>query len=513
MKYIIGVDIGGTNTDSVLIDDKKRIIAGEKNPTTKSIEEGFYHSLESLLKKTKISLDDIKEVYVGTTHAINAILEKKNLYKVGLVRIAGQFPESMPPCFELEEELKKSILIDYVTINGGYECDGNKISLFEKNEAKEAIKKLIKNGAESIAVISVFSPIYNDMEQMISKLIKEIAGKDFPISLSHDIGGIGFIERENSTILNAALQKCLRAGFKNLEKKLKKLNIKAPLYLTQNNGSLLSLKKALQYPILTISSGATNSFIGASKLSNKKNCIVVDIGGTSTDVGIVKNGLVRRSFNLTKIGGASLNFSMPDVLSIALGGGSKILINKNDITIGPESIGKNITKDAICFGGKVLTLTDISLMIDPSLISSKINFEYFLKQPEKILFKAFEKIQKIISQIEGKESNLPIIVVGGGAILFQKSFSNKRFVIPKYFDVANAYGAALAEISTTEDIIVSLLDRKKVLNKIKQNSIKKTIINGADPKDVRIVDVKIIPYNYVPNSLARVIVTSIGKKR
>lgn len=512
MKYTIGVDIGGTNTDSVLVDENNKIIEFVKSPTTKTIEEGFYNSITSLLKKSKISVDDIKEIYIGTTHVINAILEKKDLFKVGLIRIAGQYPENISPCFEFEELIRDRILIDHVTIDGGNECDGSIISKFQEKQAKNAIKRLIKNGAESIAVISVFSPMYHEMENLVCKLIQEIKGKDFPVSLSHKIGGIGFIERENTTILNASLQKSLKRGFCNLEKKLKELKIKASLFFTQNNGSMLSLEKALEYPILTLSSGATNSFIGASKLANKKNCIVVDIGGTSTDVGIVKDGLVRRSFNLTKIGGISLNFLVPNILSIALGGGSKIVYKKNEILIGPDSVGKNIIKDALCFGGKVLTLTDIALMINPMLINSKINIQSKLKDAKKILNSAFEKIKRLIFQIEGIEKNLPVILVGGGAILFQ-TLLKKRYIIPKFYNVANAYGAALAEISNTEDIIVSLNNRKKVLDKIKKRCLKNIIEKGALRKKVRIADIQILPYHYIPNNIARVIVTSLGKKK
>jgi N-methylhydantoinase A/oxoprolinase/acetone carboxylase beta subunit len=252
VKYTLGIDIGGTNTDAVLIDENKKIITFAKTYSTNPVEEGFYKVLSLLLEKTDISRKNIDEVIIGTTHGINSILEKKNLYKVGLIRIAGQFPESIPPCFEWDKDLKSLILVDYVTINGGYECDGKKISSFNKNEAKQAIRDLIDKGAQSIAVISVFSPMYNDMEKECFNFIKKIAGRDFPVSLSHKIGGIGFIERENSTILNASLQKCLKLGFYNLEKILKQLKIKASLFFTQNNGSLLSLQQAFKYPILTI---------------------------------------------------------------------------------------------------------------------------------------------------------------------------------------------------------------------------------------------------------------------
>lgn len=119
----------------------------------------------------------------------------------------------------------------------------------------------------------------------------------------------------------------------------------------------------------------------------------------------------------------------------------------------------------------------------------------------------------MVSQIEGREKNLPIIVVGGGAILFQNIFPKKRFINPKYHEVANAYGAALAEVSATEDIIVSLIDREKILNNINQKAIAKAIESGADPLHVNLVDIQIIPYHYIPNHMARVVVTAAGKRK
>ncbi|MBN2479627.1 MAG: hydantoinase/oxoprolinase family protein [Parachlamydiales bacterium] len=509
MKYIIGVDIGGTNTDAVIVDENKKIIASAKTVTTKSIEEGFSTVLKKVLfgKKTYA---EIEKIIVGTTHAVNAILEKKDLYKVGLIRIAGHFFESLPPCFEFEEDMK-SILAGYETINGGNECDGRPISSFDEKQAMKAIDSLIKKGAESIAVVGVFSPIYNDMEKKLGELIKKFKGKDFPLSLSSEIGNIGFIERENSTILNSSLQKCLKLGFQNLKKVLKKMGIKAPLFLTQNNGSLLSLEKALRYPILTISSGPTNSFVGAAKLANMSNCIVVDIGGTSTDVGIVKDRYVRRSLNLKKIGNISLNFSTPDILSKPIGGGSRIQFDGTHIKIGPESIGKNLTKDSLCFKGNVLTLTDVAVALNGCFISKSVQVDYPKSKAKKVLKKAFLEIKNLIEEIKGKEIKLPIVIVGGAAKLMKSFFSDNKVTIPKYHDVANAYGASIAEVSATEDIIVSLLHREKALNRIKKKVIKKAISRKASPSTVRIVDFQIIPFHYMPNFLARVIVTAIGE--
>lgn len=192
--------------------------------------------------------------------------------------------------------------------------------------------------------------------------------------------------------------------------------------------------------------------------------------------------------------------------------GSKISIDKQDITIGPESVGKSLTKEAICFGGKIKTLTDISLVLNPNIINSNAKVNISINTAQRILNQIFKKIRQLIFQMEEKEKNLPIIVVGGGAILFENNFLDKKINIPNYYYAANAYGAALAEISATEDIMGSLRDREKVLNEIKQKAISKAIAKGANLSKVRIVDLQIIPYHYIPNFLARVVVTAMGRR-
>ncbi|NGX63137.1 MAG: Acetophenone carboxylase gamma subunit [Candidatus Anoxychlamydiales bacterium] len=510
MKYTIGIDIGGTNTDAVLVDENSKMIYFTKTLTTDPLDEGFYNAISKLLEIKKVLKKDIKTIIVGTTHALNAILQRKDLYKVGLIRIAGQFFDTLPPLYGVDEVLKKQIFVDAITINGGFECDGKEISKFNETEAKKAIKKLIDKGSEAICVCSVFSPIYNKHEKLIADLIKEEVSKNFPISLSYEVGSIGYIERENSAILNAALKKSLSSGFNDLKKQLIKLNLRSKLYLTENNGSLLDIDKAIEYPILTMSSGPTNSFIGACRLANILDAIVVDIGGTTTDIGVVKNGFVRRSINLSKIDTIDLNFSMPDLLSVAIGGGSYIdLKNKK---IGPKSAGKNLFKEAVFANGNKLTMTDLAICFDSTLKIEKKDSFKDKEISKKYLQTALDEIKHLINQMRAKDTNLKIILVGGGAMLFKKIVSD-QFIIPECFEVANAYGAALAEVSGNEDNIVSLKQRQKTLNEIiaraKNNAIKK----GAVKDSIRISDIQIIPYHYIPNSIARVIVTVAGQRK
>lgn len=498
---IIGVDIGGTNTDVCVVDKKKNILAACKVTTTQSIEEGVVQAIAQVVKNPQA----IEAVCVGTTHATNAILQGKELESTGLIRIAGHNPD-IEPGIMWPDALRLQIIKAFENIPGGYECHGDPISSFDEMKTKEAIYKLLDKGVPSISVVGVFSPINPEQELLVKALIREIAGKDFPVTLSSDIGGIGFLERENATLLNSALKKVVRSGFQSLKSSLENMGCHAPLWMIHNDGSVMDVSHAIDFPIFTISCGQTNSFRGACELAKKQNGIVIDVGGTSSDIGYVIDGFAKRSCHAAKIGGVKLQFPMPDVLSLAIGGGSII----EGIKIGPESVARMLKTKAHCFGGDTLTLTDISILSGHLSIegadSSKIPISK--AQANTVLEKVEKEILRAVNIVRAKHKSLPLIAVGGGA-LFLKNIGCE---IPPYADVANAYGAALAEISSTVDIVASLQERIRTLEEIKAKAVQNACKKGAVKESCRIVNMEVIPYAYSKNALARIIVTASGKR-
>lgn len=509
MRYTIGIDIGGTNTDAVLIENQEKIVALAKVSTTEDIAIGFEQVLVKLLAQKKADLDEIEEVIVGTTHATNAILQQKELYRVGVIRIAGQYPESPPPCFGWPKELSQAILSGYATIDGGFECHGGPIRKLNEKQLRESCEDLIQNGAESLAIIGVFSPMNAEHELLAASIIKDIG--EIPITLSHQISGVGFLERENSSILNSALKKVMETGFAKLQKICHKLGLNCPLLITQNNGSRISLEEAMEHPILTISAGPTNSFVGAAKLAALNDAIIVDIGGTSTDIGLIKGGSFRRSLNVSSIGGVKLNFPMPDVVSLAIGGGS--LVEASPIKVGPRSVGREIASCAQSFGGTELTLTDLALAAGHLKIDAADPKKVALSKHEalEILERVVRTIEENIALLDAE--GLPVILVGGGAALLPPSLLSERYFVPVNAPVANALGAALSRIAGSVDTIVSLTDQDKTLSELKRQAVEAAMAKGAILETIAISDVQIIPYHYVPNNMARVILTAHGLKR
>ena len=256
-------------------------------------------------------------------------------------------------------------------------------------------------GVKSIAISCVFSTVRNDHELRAAELCKEVMGEDVHVSISSEIGSMGLIERENATILNAALWQVAERFTEGFAKSLEGEGItNADVYLSQNDGTLMTMEHARRYPILTIACGPTNSIRGASYLSQLKNAIVIDVGGTTTDLGVIQNGFPRESSVAATIGGVRTNFRMPDVVSIGLGGGS-IVREKPDgtVTVGPDSVGYEITEHALVFGGDVLTATDIAVRLGMADVGDKTLVE---SVPLELAQKALTAIGAIVPGKNGK---------------------------------------------------------------------------------------------------------------
>lgn len=507
-KYRIGIDIGGTHTDAVMVDASQHIITSCKIPTTLPLEIGVRKAICSLLEQSRMPTSDIQAIYIGTTHATNAILEAKDLYKVGVLRLAGQRPMSLDPCFKWPEYIRRALFAGYETVAGGFRCDMREISPLSETEIRSALGRLQQKGMQSLAIAGVFSPACAQHEIEALSIAKDCLGNHFPITISSSIGGMGFVERENAAILNAALKKTMLAAFENMESLKHGLAIDAPLYVTQNDGSMIDLSQAMEKPLLTISSGPTNSFIGAAKLAGLQDAIIVDVGGTSADIGVVLNGYPRRSLGQASLGGIPLNFRMPDVLSLPIGGGSVVRIDKDGCRCGPDSIGRKLYDESCLFGGNTLTLTDVAYM--SGLISIPLantpSIPIDLQQAQHIMRSVLTQIQTAIGLMRGRHTQLPVLAVGGGAY-FLKDIAH---AVPEHYSVANAYGASLAEISYTLDTVVSLEYRDAVLNRLQEEASTGAVLKGAKEERVRIVDVQVIPYHYIPNQMGRVIVTASG---
>lgn len=290
MMYKLGVDVGGTNTDAVLIDENLQVVADIKYPTSGDVYEGILCAVREVLRVSGIDKTKIRQAMLGTTQCTNAIVERKNLAPIGILRLGAPATMAVRPMLDWAEDIQ-GIAVGSKIIGGGFEHDGKELAPFDREAARAFFQEMREKGVKSMAISSVFSTVRNDQELEAAKLCREVMGPDVHVSISSEIGSMGLIERENATILNAALWQVADRFTEGFAKSLAEEGItNADIYLSQNDGTLMTMEHARRYPILTVACGPTNSIRGASYLSKLKNAIVIDVGGTTTDLGAIQNG-------------------------------------------------------------------------------------------------------------------------------------------------------------------------------------------------------------------------------
>lgn len=292
------------------------------------------------------------------------------------------------------------------------------------------------------------------------------------------------------------------------------LGLQCPLYLAQNDGTLMSAHFAEKFPVFTFASGPTNSMRGAAFLSGLRDAIVVDIGGTTTDVGALTNGFPREASVEVQVGGVRTNFRMPDIFSFGLGGGSLVTGVGTTLQIGPISVGYDLATRGRVFGGDVLTTTDIVVASGRAELGEK-SLVADLSQAfiDDTLAFMQKRVEDAIDQMKLSRDPAPVILVGGGSILINEQLAGTSHVErPLHYYVANAVGAAIAQISGEVDRVVSLseISRDEALSVAKQEARDKAIAAGADASTIKIVDVEDIPLAYLPSAATRIRVKVAG---
>jgi N-methylhydantoinase A/oxoprolinase/acetone carboxylase beta subunit len=506
----IGIDVGGTNTDAALMDGPL-VLSACKSPTTSDVGSGIVAVLKQVLSMTGVSVLEIKAVMIGTTHFTNAVVERKRLLEVAAVRLGLPATKALPPMTDWPKDLADTLGRHTFMVRGGNEFDGRKIAPLDEAEILRIAGEIRSRGLKAASITSVFSPVTPDMELRAA----EILGNEIPglsISLSHEVGRVGFLERENASVMNASLADLSRKVVNSFRNALKELAINAPFYISQNDGTLMVPDYVERYPVLTFASGPTNSMRGAAMLAGEKEAMVVDIGGTTSDVGMLMQGFPRESAVAVDIGGVRTNFRMPDVLAIGLGGGS--IVRDDGARIGPDSVGYEITSRALIFGGDTLTTTDIIVAAGLEDIGDRSRVAHI---PARTIKTALDTIHRMadeaVDRMKTSAEPLPVILVGGGSILISRDLpSASRVIRPENASVANAIGAAIAQVGGEVDRIFSLegTSRDIVLGGAKKEAEERAVKAGAQAGTVKIMDIEEVPLAYLPGSATRIRVKAVG---
>jgi len=428
----IGIDVGGTNTDAVIMDGST-VLAGVKAPTTADVMTGVVEALDRVLKASGMAPSAVDVVMIGTTHFTNAVVQRRDLAKTGAVRLGLPATASLPPMVDWPEDLREVIGNHWWLAHGGNEFDGRAISPLDEGELVGIAAEIRAKGIRSVAVTSVFSPVSSDFE----KRAGEILQRELPeahITLSSDIGRIGLLERENAAIMNACLRDLSAHVIEAFRKAIAAAGIKGRFFLTQNDGTLMDAAFAERFPVLTFASGPTNSIRGAAFLSGVKDAIVVDIGGTTSDVGSLTKGFPRQATVAVEVGGVRTNFRMPDVFSIGLGGGSLVVDGDKGVTVGPRSVGYRIITEALIFGGQTLTTSDIIVAAGKADLGDVAKVAHLT--PDLVArteARIAEMLEDCVERSRLSPEPLPVIVVGGGSILVGGPIGGLEVIKPDHW--------------------------------------------------------------------------------
>ena len=509
--YRIGVDVGGTNPDAVVMDGR-RIVAGVKVPTTLDVTTGLFGALEKVLAEAGVPGSSIGLVVIGTTHFTNAVIERKHLEPTAVVRLCLPAAQSLPPMVDWPDDLKAAVGGCSYLAHGGVEFDGQPISTFDPAEITRIGADIHARGIRAIAVTGVFAPVRNEFEQEAARLLAA-AVPGASITLSGSIGQLGFLEREGASILNSALLGLARRTVAALKAGVARCGLRCPVFLSQNDGTLMEASVAEQFPVLTFASGPTNSLRGAAFLTGCADAIVLDVGGTTTDVGMLHKGFPRQAATTVDIGGVRTNFRMPDVFSIGLGGGSIVGGDPATPTIGPQSVGFRLPEMARVFGGTTLTATDIAVAAGFAAVGDCRNvadLDPVLVQRCMELVRS--KLDAAVERSRLSPEPTPVIAVGGGSILVPPKLAGLNVIRPEHYAVANAIGAAIAQTSGAVDRIYSLDDisREAALADAEAEARRKAIAAGARAESIEITEREDVPLAYLKGNATRVRVKAVG---
>ncbi|MGH8738967.1 MAG: hydantoinase/oxoprolinase family protein, partial [Burkholderiales bacterium] len=384
--FLVGVDIGGTFTDCVVLDGKGRITATKSPSTPENFAEGMLAALNVAADRLGLSFEDfcaqIRVLTHGTTVGTNALIQRKGA-KIGLITTKGHedvmhimrgsrgvtsrdlkkvvhFPESQKP-----EPIVPKRLIEGVSER--IDCFGEVVVPLNEEQAEAAIRRLVAQGVEAIAVCFLWSFRHPAHELRVKEMVRRIAPKLF-VSCSVDIAPKwGEYERTAATVLNGYIGPVMARYLENLAKRLRSAGYRQPLQIAQCGGGSISVDKAMGSPLLTLDSGPVSGVTGSVYLGSVmgiENIITTDMGGTSFDVGIVHGGRPQYSFVSNVV---QYEYFLPkvDIQAIGSGGGSlaRVVPATRTLQVGPESAGADPGPACYGKGGEMPTVTDADVVL------------------------------------------------------------------------------------------------------------------------------------------------------
>ena len=506
----VGVDVGGTHTDAVLMRGGK-VLAEIKARTTEDVTSGVLTALRGVLGGGA-EVSGVSRVVIGTTHFTNAVLTGTGLARVAAVRVGLPASASLPPFCDWPDRLAGIVRGPVFMVEGGHECDGRPIVPLDEQAVAAAGREIRKAGFREIALSAVFAPLDGSAEARAAEILQDVH-PDASVTQSRRLGRIGLLGRENAGLLNASLRPLAARVTKAFADAVAAIGTDAPLFIARNDGTIASAAAAAEFPVLSLSSGPTNSMTGAAFLSGASEGVVVDVGGTTTDVGYLRAGFPREAPREVEVGGVRTLFRMPDLLSIALGGGS--VVSEDGAAVGPASVGFRLAEEGLVFGGRTPTATDFGVAAGWAAIGDSARVRGLSRRSvDRFGEVVGDAVAEAVDRMKPDARDCPLLAVGGGAFLVPARLEGiSETVTVPHAGVANAVGAAIARIGGEVDKVFHNVGREEAFRLAAEEAEARAVSAGADPKGLETVEREDLPLAYLPGDARRVRVRVVGEAR
>lgn len=537
-KYVrMGIDVGGTHTKAVAIDNQTHKIIGKSSVKTThddplGVAAGVVKVFINCLHENAIDPKDVVFVAHSTTQATNALLEG-DVANVGVIGVAKGGLEGYLA--------KKQTRVDDINLGTGkiikiMNTFIKRKQLTEKN-ITNAIDSLLDKGADVIVASMAFGVDNMTQEQLI---YKEASKRSIPVTMGAEITKLyGLSRRTKTAAINASILPKMLETATSTENSVRAAGIEVPLMIMRGDGGVMDISEMKKRPVLTMLSGPAASVMGALMYLRASNGIYFEVGGTSTNIGVIKNG--RPAIDYSVVGGHSTYVNSLDVIVLGVAGGSMVRANHHKIVdVGPRSAhigGKDyavftdeseIQNPTLEFfspkegdpadyvairleNGKLVTITNscaanvLGLVTKEYFSYGNINSARKAMKPlaaylgltieetaQQILQTSFEKIEPVIKGLAEKykleKDQISFVGVGGGAaslLIYSAQKMKLKYSIPKNAEVISSIGVAL---SIVRDVVERILPNptKEEIQSIKTEAINKAIESGATPESIEV---------------------------
>ncbi|WP_434309815.1 hydantoinase/oxoprolinase family protein [Hominifimenecus sp. rT4P-3] len=381
--YRIGIDVGGTFTDVTLLNSETgKYYTYKLSSTLQDQSVAIANGTKETLELYGVPVAEIEYFGHGTTVATNMIIERKGA-KTALITTKGFRDileigrQTRPSLYNIMENKPETLVrralrteVDERTM-----ADGSVLKGAKKEEIIPLLKKLKEEGVESIAVCFLFSFMNAENEKIVEECIQEVWPEVYYSISSTILPEFREFERLSTTVINSYLGPRMKMYINNLKERIRGIGVTVEPYITQSNGGVMSISSTVETPVQTALSGPSAGVMGAIYVASAagfKDIITYDMGGTSTDVSMVRNGIAEYTTK-RKVCGLPSGVPMIDVHAVGAGGGSIAHIdNAGALKVGPESAGANPGPVAYGLGN------DQPVVTDANLVLGRINPHYVL---------------------------------------------------------------------------------------------------------------------------------------